>query len=92
MRISSSSMPRTTRMVAQRSRRARGPAEAPEPQGPMKPERTWSINLWMLLGVPLVAALVTAVLRALPEGLGWLFEIPAMHDTVGELGSVLAPT
>jgi nucleotide-binding universal stress UspA family protein len=84
MQISSSSMPRTTKMVAQRAQPPTGPEAEPE-----KPQ--WKVNLWMLLAVLLVAALVTAVLRALPQGVGWLFAIPPMPETVGELATVLAP-
>jgi hypothetical protein len=58
-----------------------------------KAGRKWRLNLWLLLGILLAAALVAAVIRALPEegGLLWLFTIPPPPEEVGETASVLAP-
>ncbi len=55
--------------------------------------KKWRLNLWLLLGILVAAALVTAILRALPEegGLLWLFTIPPLPKEVGEIASVLAP-
>lgn len=55
--------------------------------------RKWQINVWLLLGILLAAALVTAVLRALQEerALLWLITIPPLPKEVGEISSVLAP-
>jgi hypothetical protein len=55
--------------------------------------RAWSLNLWLLFGILLAIAFVTAIVRALTEadGLGWLLTIPALPQEVGEFSVVLAP-
>ena len=56
-------------------------------------EKKWRVNLRLLLGFLLGFTLVLAILRALPEdgGLLWLFYIPDLPETVGDLATVLGP-
>ena len=51
------------------------------------------LTLSFLLGILLVVSLVLAVVRAFPEQSGflWLFQVPAIPETVGDFATILAP-
>lgn len=104
MAVPSSSMPRTSQLLARQQLEEidrlleAGEKTEEEVAGERKQlekrsGRKWRLNLWLLLGILLVAALVTAVLRALAEEsrLLWLITIPSLPKEVGEISSVLAP-
>ena len=104
MAVPSSSMPRTSQLLARQQLEEidrlleAGEKTEEEVAGERKQlekraGRQWQLNLWLLLGILLVAALVTAVLRALAEEsrLLWLITIPSLPKEVGEISSVLAP-
>ena len=105
MAIPSSSMPRTGELLAQQRLQVIDRAVL---AGTMKPEevaqekkdlqkrsgRKWRLNLWLLLGILLVAALLTALLRSLSEknSLLWLFVMPsAPAQIVGDFALLFAP-
>ncbi len=103
MAIPSSAMPRTARMmqIAQQLSDVNSLMQADkQKEGELTVKKRtlerklrWRLDLWLLLGILLVVALATAVLRALPEerGLLWLITIPPLPAVVGEAASVLAP-
>lgn len=104
MAIPSSSMPRTSQLLAQQrlgeidslvEAGEKTIEEVAEERKELEKRagRKWRLNLWLLLSILLAAALVTAILRALPEehGLLWLFTIPPLPTEVGEIASILAP-
>lgn len=51
------------------------------------------VTLSFLLGILLIVSLVMAVARAFPEqaGLLWLFQVPAVPETVGDFATILTP-
>lgn len=51
------------------------------------------LNLSLLLTLLLVVTVVLAILRAIPQktSLFWLFEVPALPQTVGDFATILAP-
>lgn len=51
------------------------------------------LTLSFLLGILFVVSIVLAVARAFPEksGILWLFEVPALPQTVGDFATILAP-
>jgi len=104
MAVPSSSMPRTSQLLARQQleeidrlleagEKTEEEVADERKQLEKRSGRKWRLNLWLLLGILLVAALVTAVLRALAEEsrLLWLITIPSLPKEVGEISSVLAP-
>jgi hypothetical protein len=56
-------------------------------------KRRWRVNMRVLVGVLAVIALAIALLRAIPEEgwVVWLFTIPPLPETVGDIATVLGP-
>lgn len=56
-------------------------------------KRRWRVNMRVLVGVLAVIALAIALLRAIPEQgwVVWLFTIPPLPETVGDIATVLGP-
>ncbi len=102
MRTPSSAMPRTAQMHTAKQRLQELDAlveleaiteEQGAELGKEFQKKRWRLNLKLLVGILLVAALVTMVFRALPEeeGLLWLVKIPRLPTKAIEIAFVLAP-